>query len=98
MRLTAHAEQQRRARKLGLGDLEEALRDPECAWESRENCYVFIKHVDTRYGRRRVKVVFKLDDDLDARVVTVGDDKEFPHERPGIQVHDMILELARLST
>lgn len=95
MRLTYHAEVQRRERKIDLEEIRECMRAPERARESRDDCYIFTKHV----GDRRIKVVFSFRGyQGDAQIVTVGDEPRRVGESRAIEVSDGVLACAALST
>jgi hypothetical protein len=93
--LTYHAEIQRRERKIELDEIRQTLRAPERARESRDDCFIFTKHVNDR----RIKVVFSFRGHRgDAVIVTVGDEAPRDSERRDIGVSDGVLACAALST
>jgi hypothetical protein len=94
MRLTLHAEKQRAARKIDLDEIRQTMRAPERARLSRDEAFIFTKHV----SGRRVKVVFTFAEDGDTLVITVGDEKARPCETRAIVVGDIVLAAAAVST
>jgi len=94
VRITAHANAQRRERRIEFDEIRECLRAPERARESRDDCFVFTKHVNAR----RIKVVFSFRRDGDTSIVTVGDGPSRVTEQRSIEVCDAVLACAALST
>lgn len=95
MRLTYHAEKQRAERKIDVDEIREVMRAPERARESRDECFIYTKHVNGR----RIKVVFSFSGYMgDTNVVTVGDEAPRVGERRDIRVSSGVLACAALST
>ena len=103
MKLTGHAEAQRRSRKIGMGEIDRTLLDPERARESlnrdgtSRGSYIFTKHVQLRDEVRRIKVVFSFTTDDDTVVITVGDYMPVDGEKRDIRVDESVLERAARS-